>query len=204
MARPSKASGMEGSIMRDESGERTAPDESRTTELDTPVPRPHEKIGDYRVLRRLGAGGMGVVYEAEQSHPKRLVALKVVRGGAHIDEIHLKMFHREAQTLGRLKHPSIAAIYESGDTEDGQHFFAMELVRGETLSKWLQKRESAGGRSAVELRLRLEMFRRVCMRIFWGSASRAACCWRVVRRVWAWAPETTLVPRMPTCSTNAL
>jgi tetratricopeptide (TPR) repeat protein len=147
--------------MGDESRQRPPSEDLKTTEFETPVPRRPERIGDYRIIKRLGAGGMGVVYEAEQSHPRRLVALKVVRGGAYVDETHLKMFHREAQTLGRLKHPAIAAIFESGDTEDGQHFFAMELVRGETLSEWLRKRKS-GALSTAELRLRLELFRKIC------------------------------------------
>src|SRR3989454_3886681 len=92
-------------------------------------------IGDFRIFRKLGEGGMGIVYEAEQQHPRRAVALKVIRGGAYVDDSHLRMFQREAQTLARLKHSAIAAIYESGRTEDGLHFFAMELVRGHTLGE---------------------------------------------------------------------
>ena len=85
-----------------------------------------DRIGRYQILGVLGEGGMGVVYEAEQPHPKRRVALKVIRGGAFVDEARLRMFQREADTLARLEHPNIAAIYESGRTDDGQHFFAME------------------------------------------------------------------------------
>jgi serine/threonine protein kinase len=68
------------------------------------------------------------------------------------------MFQREAETLARLKHPNIAAIYESGRTEDGQHFFAMELVRGEMLQHYL------GGpvQSRKELERRLAVFRTIC------------------------------------------
>ena len=102
-----------------------------TSGAGAPVPA---TIGDYRVLAKLGEGGMGVVYEAEQQHPRRRVALKVIRGGAFVDEHRLKMFEREANTLARLKHPNIGGIYESG-AQDGQHFFAMELVRGETLDR---------------------------------------------------------------------
>src|SRR5215471_2303358 len=90
-------------------------------------------IGDYRILRKLGEGGMGVVYEAEQQNPRRRVALKVIRGGRLVDEYQVKMFRREAETLARLRHPNIGAIYESGRTEEGQHFFAMELVQGDNL-----------------------------------------------------------------------
>jgi serine/threonine protein kinase len=92
-------------------------------------------IGDFRIIRELGHGGMGVVYEAEQQHPKRPVALKLIRGGDLVDDHAVRLFKREAQALARLKHPSIAAIYESGRTEDGQHYFAMELVRGKTLTR---------------------------------------------------------------------
>ena len=71
-------------------------------------------IGDYRILRKLGEGGMGIVYEAEQQHPRRPVALKVIRGGRLVGEYQVKLFQREVQALARLKHPGIAAIYEAG------------------------------------------------------------------------------------------
>jgi serine/threonine protein kinase/tetratricopeptide (TPR) repeat protein len=116
-------------------------------------------IGQYRILGKLGEGGMGTVYEAQQAHPKRKVAVKIVRGGQFVDEQRVRMFQREADTLARLKHPNIAAIYESGRTEDGQHFFAMELVRGETLEAHLEKRPRA--LTPRELELRLRLFRKI-------------------------------------------
>jgi eukaryotic-like serine/threonine-protein kinase len=118
-------------------------------------------IGNYRIIRRLGAGGMGIVYEAEQQHPKRLVALKVVKGGRFVDDSQIKLFEREAQALARLKHPGIAAIYESGRTPEGQHFFAMELVRGETLKDYLDKASLSGPMIPVQLRERLAIFRKI-------------------------------------------
>ena len=102
-----------------------------------------EPIGGYRILGVLGEGGMGVVYEAEQSSPQRRVALKVMRRGHTVDEVHVRMFHHEAQALARLRHPKIAAIYESGHTADGHDFFAMELVRGQTLGSWLDSRSAS-------------------------------------------------------------
>ena len=63
---------------------------------------------------------MGRVYEAEQASPRRRVALKVIRGSL-VDDVQIRMFLREAETLGRLEHPNIGAIYESGRTADGQH-----------------------------------------------------------------------------------
>jgi serine/threonine protein kinase len=119
-------------------------------------------IGDFRILRKLGQGGMGVVYEAEQQNPKRAVALKVIRGGGHVDDTHVRMFRREVQTLARLKHLGIAAIYESGHTEDGQHFFAMELVRGETLGEYCRRRAPEGALSPAEVKERLALFRKIC------------------------------------------
>jgi len=121
---------------------------------------PEWMIGEYRVLRKLGEGGMGVVYVAEQQHPKRLVALKVIHGGGFVDDHQIKLFEREAQALARLKHPGIASIYESGRTPDGQHFFAMELVRGETLEKYLAQTAQASPTPA-QLRERLALFRRI-------------------------------------------
>jgi serine/threonine protein kinase/tetratricopeptide (TPR) repeat protein len=119
-----------------------------------------ESIGGYRVLGVLGEGGMGVVYEAEQSSPHRRVALKVMRRGHAVDEVHSRMFHHEAQTLARLRHPKIAAIYESGHTADGHDFFAMELVRGRTLGEWLEDRSAS--LTASEVRTRLRLFHSLC------------------------------------------
>ncbi|MHC4698631.1 MAG: serine/threonine protein kinase, partial [Planctomycetota bacterium] len=114
-----------------------------------------DTIGQYRIVSVLGVGGMGTVYEAEQQNPRRPVALKVVRGGRYVDEHYVRLFEREAQTLARLRHPGIAAIYEAGCTDDGQHFFAMELVRGETLHKCVHARQ-------LETRERLALFCKIC------------------------------------------
>jgi serine/threonine-protein kinase len=133
-----------------------APKKVTRRRLGRPLP---ESIGSYRIVSKLGEGGMGVVYEAEQRHPRRRVALKVVRGGRYIDSQFLKMFQREADTLARLKHPNIAAIYEAGRTEDGQHFFAMELVPGTTLRRYLNARSSTV--TPEELVHRLRVFRKI-------------------------------------------
>lgn len=119
-------------------------------------------IGDFRIVRLIGAGGMGVVYEAEQQHPKRPVALKVIRGDRYVDETAVRLFRREAQVLARLKHPAIAAIYESGRTDEGEHFFAMELVRGKTLDDWLSGRPPTDESTPAEFDLRLRVFRKIC------------------------------------------
>ena len=139
-------------------------DETRTRHGDAPpeaLPPPiPASLGGYAILGKLGEGGMGVVYEAEQQEPRRRVALKVVRGGAFVDELSVRMFRREAETLARLKHPDIAAIYEAGRTPDGQHFFAMELVQGERLDEFLARGGTPSSHEAIAARLRL--FRRIC------------------------------------------
>lgn len=84
-----------------------------------------ETIGSYRVIGKLGEGGMGVVYEVEQQSPRRRVALKVIRGGNFVDDAQVRMFQREAETLARLKHPNIGAIYESGLSEDVERFLSL-------------------------------------------------------------------------------
>ena len=123
-----------------------------------PAPPIPAWIGSYKIRRRLGHGGMGIVYEGEQQAPRRLVAIKVIRGSAvdgQLDDYRVRLFTREAQTLARLRHPAIAAIYEGGRTDDGQHFFAMELVRGVPLNEYVRGRN-------VPRPERLELFRRIC------------------------------------------
>ena len=117
-------------------------------------------IGRFRIIGKLGSGGMGVVWEAEQDQPRRRVALKVMRRDHTIDQLHIQMFRREAESLARLEHPNIAAIYESGHTDDGHDYFAMELVRGVTLDEWLASRPSRV--DEAELKLRLGLFRTIC------------------------------------------
>src|SRR5262245_39747216 len=101
---------------------------SRPQTLAPPAPQ-LPAVGRYRVVRVLGEGGMGTVYEAEQDNPRRTVALKVVRAGLTSDSL-LRRFEREAQILGRLRHPGIAQVYDAGVSEGGQPYFAMELIAG--------------------------------------------------------------------------
>ncbi|HEY2798291.1 MAG TPA: serine/threonine-protein kinase [Thermoanaerobaculia bacterium] len=125
------------------------------------LPAPGE-IGEFRVVAVLGRGGMGVVYEAEQRDPERRVALKVIRGGKLVDELQLRLFRREVQTLARLIHPNIAALYEAGRTDDGQHFFTMELVRGRPLDEYVREKMGGDRPSPAQLRDRLRLFATVC------------------------------------------
>ncbi len=125
-----------------------------------------ENIEGYRILGLLGEGAMGMVYEAEQQHPRRRVAIKVTHRHHLVDDLHARMFLREVETLGRLKHPNIAAIYESGHTADGRDFFAMELVRGLTLDRWVAQRPSQV--TADELKLRLRLFAGLCQAVHYA------------------------------------
>ncbi len=93
--------------------------------------------GNYRVLRTIGEGGMGIVFEAEQAFPRRRVALKAVRPGMNSRAL-LRRFRNEVELLGRLQHPGIAQLYEAGVADEAspdQAFFAMELVEGRPLTQ---------------------------------------------------------------------
>ena len=103
-------------------------------------------IAGYRIERMLGAGGMGVVYEATQVALGRTVALKFIAAGRDADPIFLKRFRREGQAQGALDHPHIVPVYEAGETEGGL-FLAMRLVRGPTLKDMIVSRELDAGRA---------------------------------------------------------
>lgn len=115
-----------------------------------------ERIGAYRVIRTIGEGGMGVVYEAEQDSPKRRVALKVIRARILTPQM-LTRFKREAELLGRLQHPGVAHIYEASidSTEGARPFFAMELIDGLPIDQYAKKHD-------LDARARLELIARAC------------------------------------------
>jgi tetratricopeptide (TPR) repeat protein/predicted Ser/Thr protein kinase len=115
------------------------------------------RYGSYRLVRLLGCGGMGAVYEAEQENPRRIVALKVIKAGLASPEL-VRRFKLESQALGRLQHPGIAQVYEAGtaDTPFGpQPYFAMEFVRGEPLLQYADSHQ-------LGTRQRLELIVRIC------------------------------------------
>lgn len=116
------------------------------------------EVGDYRIIRKIGEGGMGVVFEAEQSQPRRRVALKLIRSGAVSGLRARQRFELEAEILGRLRHPSIAEIFSAGTVEvasTAHPYFAMELVEGRAL---LDHANAA----SLDVRERLTLLARVC------------------------------------------
>jgi serine/threonine protein kinase/Flp pilus assembly protein TadD len=96
--------------------------------------RPLAALGDFRIERQLGRGGMGVVYEATQLSLGRRVALKVLPFAAVLDPRHLQRFKNEAQAAASLEHPNIVNIYSVG-CERGVHYYAMQYVEGQTLAE---------------------------------------------------------------------
>jgi len=126
------------------------------TEASPRVPLP-AAIGSYRVIRLLGEGGMGIVYEAEQEQPRRLVALKVIKPGFATGP-RLRRFENEAHALGRLQHPGIAQIYAAGTADSGlgpQPYFAMELIRGLSLQEYARA-------NSLNIRQRLALMVKIC------------------------------------------
>ncbi len=111
------------------------------------------QVGPFQIISQLGEGGMGVVFEARQTHPPRVVALKVLRAGVFAGAHQLRMFRREAESLGRLNHPGIAAIHDAGRSEDGLHWFAMERVHGAALDAWSRARPASDSRAEIAIRV---------------------------------------------------
>ena len=117
-------------------------------------------LGDFHIVREIGRGGMGVVYEAEQISLGRRVALKVLPFAAMLGEQQLKRFKNEARAAATLKHPNIVSVYSVG-CERGVHYYAMELIEGHSLDRLLNQlrgnqeqgtphKETPTGESAIE------------------------------------------------------
>src|SRR5207249_5784915 len=93
-------------------------------------------LSHYRILEKLGEGGMGVVYLAEDTLLGRRVAIKTIHSRAGAEDLHFRArFLREARAVSALSHPHIATIYDYGETEDGEPYIVMELIKGETLGE---------------------------------------------------------------------
>jgi WD40 repeat protein/serine/threonine protein kinase/tetratricopeptide (TPR) repeat protein len=112
-------------------------------------------IGPYRIVRELGIGGMGAVYEASQEQPvRRTVALKIIRPGMDTERV-IARFEAERQALALMDHPNIARVLDAGATPDGRPYFVMELVRGVPITRFCEKQRLAYCE-------RLELFVLVC------------------------------------------
>jgi eukaryotic-like serine/threonine-protein kinase len=115
-------------------------------------------IGRYRLIERIGEGGCGVVYLAEQLEPvKRKVALKIIRLGMDTENV-IARFRAERQALALMDHPNIARVLDAGATGSGRPYFVMELVDGDKITEFC----AAQG---LDLRQRLELFVKVCQAI---------------------------------------
>ncbi|MEM1182835.1 MAG: protein kinase [Acidobacteriota bacterium] len=125
----------------------------RSMDVDGEAARRH--IGDYRLVRRLGRGGMGEVWEAEQREPvRRRVALKVLRPD-RLSESFLSRFRVEQQALALMDHPNIASAYDAGVTDAGEPWFAMEFIEGVALTTFCDQQR-------LGVKERLALFVELC------------------------------------------
>ena len=127
---------------------------------DPPIPTlaPGTRIGSYKLLQRIGRGGMGDVYMAEQEKPvRRRVALKVIKPGMDTDQF-IARFEAERQALALMDHQHIARVLDAGATDAGRPYFVMELVKGVPITEYCD-------RNQLTPRERLELFVPVCQAI---------------------------------------
>jgi len=127
---------------------------SSPTEPGGPLPLP-ERIGPYRIVRRIGEGGMGVVFLADQVEGvQRQVAIKLIKHGVDSKQV-LARFDVERQALALMDHPGIARVLDAGTSERGEPFFVMEYVDGLSITTFCDRHK-------LSMRRRLELFVRVC------------------------------------------
>ncbi|MFO0953456.1 MAG: serine/threonine-protein kinase [Isosphaeraceae bacterium] len=123
-----------------------------------PAEGPGTRVGPYKLLQRIGQGGMGTVYMAQQEEPvRRTVALKIIRGGMDTRDV-LARFEAERQALAMMDHPNIAKVLDAGTTESGRPYFVMELVKGVPITRFCDEHQ-------LSVRERLGLFVPVCQAI---------------------------------------
>src|SRR5512139_211058 len=131
-----------------------SPDSEQPT-LDRAAQLSGGSFGRYRLLQRIGEGGMGEVWLAEQTEPvRRQVALKVIKAGMDSAQV-VARFEAERQALALMDHPTIATVFDGGTTPQGRPYFAMEYVKGEPITVYCD-------RHRLGVRERLELFIQVC------------------------------------------
>ena len=150
-----------GTGLKSGSSASSDPDLTVDSPLPAPVPGPEsastgpQSIGPYRLMRKLGEGGMGQVWLAEQTAPiQRQVALKLIKVGRY-DASVLQRFYSERQSLAIMEHPSIAKVFDAGATPDGQPYFVMEYVAGRPITDYCDAKR-------LGIRERLALFVKVC------------------------------------------
>ncbi len=125
-----------------------------------PLPGPKDAFGDYEIVEVVAKGGMGIVYRARHKELKRVVALKVLREGRRASEDHVTRFIREAKSVAKLNHSNIVKIHEFGHKQ-GQYFFTMDFIEGESLETWLMK-------PTRDLRKGVEMLRDIAQAVHYA------------------------------------
>lgn len=116
-----------------------------------------EVVDGYKLIRRLGEGGCGIVYEAELERVNRRAALKIIRLGMDTEAV-VARFAAERQALEMMDHPNIAKVLDAGKTPSGRPYFVMELVRGERITTWCHEEK-------LDVPARLRLFIQVCQAI---------------------------------------
>ena len=130
-------------------------DDPAQTRTQRPLGVSGGSIGPYRLLERLGEGGMGEVWLAEQLRPmRRQVALKIIKAGLDTAQV-VARFEAERQALALMDHPAIARVFDAGSTDQSRPYFAMEYVRGESLIAYCD-------RQRLTIPERLELFVHLC------------------------------------------
>ena len=119
------------------------------------MPEIGSTIGNYKLLREIGIGGMGVVFMAQQNEPvQRKVAIKVIKLGMDTRNV-IARFEAERQTLALMDHPYITQVFDAGATDSGRPYFVMELVRGTAINRYCDEKK-------LTIRERLQLFVRAC------------------------------------------
>ena len=148
-----------GSFLESPARQLTVDDSTPTATLAPPTPiteGPGATVGRYKLLQKIGEGGMGVVYMAQQENPvRRRVALKIIKPGMDSQQV-IARFEAERQALAMMDHPNIARVLDAGCTDTGRPYFVMELVQGIPITQYCDDKQldTQGAR--------LELFVQVC------------------------------------------